>query len=392
MDIPLSRPLIDDQEINAVIEVLKSGWYAHGPKNHEFEAAFAEYIGVDHAISVNSCASALHLAILAQEITGEIILPSFTYVASANAVITAGATPIFADIDIRTGNIDPDHIEALITPNTEAIMPVHYAGQACNMDRIMDIAARHGLAIIEDSAETVGGTYKGKKAGSFETGCFSFFPTKNVTTGEGGMLTTNDEILAQKARAIAAHGISSSTFARQKKERPWLRAATFAGYNFRMSNILAALGVEQMKKLEGMNAARRSHAAYLNERLSDLDGIITPHEDQDCRHVYQMYTVRTNGISRDRFLMRLRDQGIEASVHFDPPVHLQPYYEELTASTPLHLPRTEELSATIVTLPMYPHITKAELDQVSKTIKRTVFELKIDLDPNGVPTTLSAVS
>ena len=390
MDIPLSRPHIDDNEINAVVEVLKSGWYAHGPKNHEFEAAFAKYLGVGHAISLNSCASALHLALVAQEITGEVILPSFTYVASANAVVTAGATPVFADIDTRTGNIDPDHIEALVTKDTEAIMPVHYAGQACDMDSIMQIASKYGLAVIEDSAETVGGTYKGRMAGSFETGCFSFFPTKNVTTGEGGMLTTNDEILAQKARAIAAHGISSSTFARQKKERPWLRAATYAGYNFRMSNILAALGVEQMKKLDGMNDSRRAHAAYLNERLEDLDGIITPHESRDCKHVYQMYTVRTNGINRDRFLMTLREKGVEASVHFDPPVHLQPFYANTALAEPL--PRTEELSATIVTLPMYPHLTRKELDQVATTIKQTVFELEIDLDPNGIPTKLSAVS
>jgi len=371
MKIPLCIPCVGEEELDAIRSVLESGWLTHGPKNREFAARFAEYIGVKHAIPMNSCTSALQLALEAQGITGEVILPSFTFVASANAIVNAGAQPVFADIEYDTCNIDPSSIKASVTSRTEAIMVVHFGGQSCRMDAVMQIAERHGLAVIEDSAETIGGEFRGQKAGSFATGCFSFYPTKNITTGDGGMLTTDNDELGGKVRALIAHGISSIAHEREGQAKPWFRSAMYAGYNFRMSDILAAIGVEQMKKIDGMNEARREHAAYLSERLAGLDQIDLPVELPECKHVYQMYTIKVKDVNRDEFVGRLRNRGISASVHFDPSVHLQEYYRTLGTS-PVPLPVTERVSRSIVTLPMYPQLNTVELDYMVKVIKETL--------------------
>ena len=373
--IPLCIPDIGEDEIAAVIEVLRSGWLAHGPKNKIFEEMFADYIKVKHAIAMNSCTSALQLAIEAQRITGEVIVPSFTFVASANAIVTSGAQPVFVDIEYDTCNIDATKIAEAISKNTEAIMIVHYGGQSCDMDAILDIAKCNGLAVIEDSAETLGGEYKGNKTGSFATGCFSFFPTKNITTGEGGILTTNDDELARRVRALLGHGISSTTFKREKENKPWFRAATEAGYNYRMSNILAAIGVEQLKRIDIMNARRRQHAAYLTEKLSQIPEVIVPVEKDFNKHVYQMYTIKLqNKINRDKFVIRLRKEGVGASVHFDPPVHLQPRYSEPEYSK-YDLSVTERVASTIVTLPMYPQLKMDDLDFIVTKTEKVIKEL-----------------
>lgn len=363
-DVPLCIPDMGDEEIAAVAEVIRSGWLAHGPKNKEFESLFAEYHGVAHAVSLNSCASALFLALHASGIRGEVILPSFTFVASANAVVAAGGTPVFADVAPDTCNLDPEAVEAALTERTEAIMPVHYAGHAAQMGALASIAAKRKLLLVEDSAEAIGATWNGKRTGGWGTGCFSFYPTKNLSTGEGGMLTTNDAALAEKVRAIAGHGVASSTWAREKKEKPWLRAATFAGYNFRMSNVLAAMGVVQMSKLERMNEARRAHAMQYNTLL-DAELFELPAERPGCRHVYQMYTVKLRRGDRTKLLAELRGKGIGASVHFDPPVHTQPYYAERYGSA-WKLPVTERLAASILTLPIYPGMSPDDVEYVAK--------------------------
>jgi len=371
MKIHLCVPNIGEEEQALVKEVLDSGWLAHGPKTKEFEEAFAQYIGVRRAISVNSCTSALQLVILASELKGEIILPSFTFVASANTIVTSGCNPVFADVDYKTCNIDVEDIRKKITEKTVAIMPVHFAGQACNMKEIMEIAEKHNLVVIEDSAECIGGTFGNKRTGSFGIGCFSFYPTKNMTTGEGGMITTDDEKLAEKISALKAHGILTSTFEREKQQKPWLRAATYAGYNFRMCDILSAMGIVQLNKLEKMNELRRKHAAYLNKELKNVEGIEIPYESEKCKHVYQMYTVKLKDKhKRDEFIAKLRKKGIEASVHFDPPVHLQPAYLNLNYKG--KLPITEQAANSIVTLPMYPKLTEEELDYISLNVKEVM--------------------
>ena len=374
--VPLCIPDMGDDEIQAAAEVIRSGWLAHGPKNHEFEELFASLIGVPHAVSLNSCAAALHLAILASDIKGEVILPSFTFVASANAVVTGGAQCVFVDIEYDTCNIDPAAVEAAITPRTEAIMPVHYAGQAADMEALARIAEKHKLALIEDSAEAIGATQNGKKTGHWGIGCFSFYPTKNISTGEGGMLTTRDEALATKVRAHSGHGVASTTLAREKKEKPWLRAATYPGCNFRMSNLNAALGVVQMKKLETMNA-KRQRAAKQYDALLDRSFFDLPVTRPGFTHVWQMYTVKVKGIDRTKLLAALKQQGIGASVHFDPPVHVQPYYAEQAQSKP-DLPITQKVADRIVTMPIYPSMSEDDVAYVAKAANRTAAECRID--------------
>ena len=373
--IPLCIPYTGQEEKDAVSEVIDSGWYAHGPKNHEFEEGFAEYLGVKHAFSMNSCTSALHLAIEGSGITGEVILPSFTFVASANAVITGGAKPVFADISYDTCNIDPESIKRLISPNTEAIMPVHFGGQSADMTAIMNIAENYKLCVIEDSAETIGGTHNGQLAGSFAIGCFSFYPTKNLTTGEGGMLTTNDDELAHKVKALLAHGIDKSTYEREDKEKSWFRSASRIGYNFRMSNILAAIGVEQLKKLPDMNQKRRDISARLTKALDEIPEITTPVERPENKHVYQMYTIRIQeGIDRDAFVRGLNEKGVGASIHFYPPVHhMKPYQGDQYRKDDLTV--TEKVILEIVTLPMYPQMSDDDLGYMVDSIRETITAL-----------------
>jgi perosamine synthetase len=326
---------------------------AHGVHNEEFERKFASYIGVKHAITMNSCTSALFISIMQLGIKREVIVPSFTFVASVNAIVTAGAIPVFADVDYHTRNITAKNIEPLINDSTEAIMVVHYGGHPCKMDEIMQLAQKHGLAVIEDCAESIGAKFNGLMVGSIgNCGCFSFFPTKNITTGEGGMFVTNDDSLAAAVRTSISHGISKDTLKRSKLDKPWLREAIMPGYNFRMCNILAALGNKQMDRIDFLNDKRREHSFYLNDRLKGL-GIDLPIEEPYAKHTYQMYTICVDKNIRDSLLVSLRSQGIQASVHFDPPVHLQDYYLK-HGFVRTELPVTEKLSKSIITLPMFP--------------------------------------
>lgn len=371
MEIPLCKPHITDDEIIAVKQILNSGWLVEGRKNKEFEKEFSNYIGTKYSISLNSCTSALQLALISESIKGEVILPSFTFVASANAIVNAGAKPVFVDIEYDTCNIDPEKIKTKITKKTEAIMPVHFAGQPCKMDEIMEIAEKYNLKVIEDSAECIGGLYNNKKTGTFGTGCFSFFPTKNMTTGEGGMLTTNNEEIYKKTSGLKAHGILTNTYDREKKERPWLRAASYAGYNYRLCDILASIGLIQLKKLDKMNDLRIKNANYLNKNLENIENIDIPIEMDNCKHVYQMYTIKVKNIDRTKFVLKLKEKGVMASVHFDPPVHLQPFYLNYGWKKD-DLSVTEKVSQSIITLPMYPQLTEKELDFMVKAIEEVI--------------------
>jgi perosamine synthetase len=374
-DVPLCRPQIGPAERKAVMEVLESGWLAHGPKNRELEQQFQALTGAPYAIAMNSCTSALQLAVEARGIEGEVILPSFTFVASANAVVTAGATPVLVDIDPVTRCADPEAIAAAVTPRTEAVMVVHYGGQMADMEPIAKTCERSGLALIEDSAETIGSFYRGRPQGSYGEGCFSFFPTKNITTGEGGMLTTSDAELHRKARALIGHGIESTTLEREKAERPWLRAATFAGYNFRMSHLLATLGVEQMKRLDELNAGRQRVAARYLEELAGLDGLELPVCAEGRTHVWQMFTVLVRDVDRSELLRKLRSVGVGASVHFDPPVHRQPRYQDARIG-PGGLAHTEWVAEHIVTLPIDPALSDADVEHVVAALRWALAEAK----------------
>jgi len=364
MQVPLCKPMVGKEELKEIASVLRSGWLAHGPKTRQFEENFAKYIGTKYATSLNSCASALQIAIQGLGIRGEIICPSFSMSATANSILAGGCRPFFADVEWESCNISPEKIAEAISGKTAAIMPVHFAGQSCKMDEIMEIADAKGLPVIEDSAEAIGALFNGKKTGSFATGCFSFYPTKNMTTGEGGMITTNDEALFKKCKALKAHGIESTASEREKAAKPWLRDTAIAGYNFRMCDILAAIGLKQLEKVDRMNEMRRKNAAFLNKRLSQLEGIEIPLEQPKCRHVYQMYTIKLpEGIDRPKFISLLMEKGIGASVHFDPAIHQQTLYKKIGCSQG-SLSTTEKLSQRIATLPMYPQMAKQELEYI----------------------------
>jgi perosamine synthetase len=260
--------------------------------------------------------------------------------------------------------MDPNSLERALEkyPDIKAVMVVHYAGQSCDMDRLQEIADKNNLIIIEDSAETCGGEYNGRKTGSFSFGCFSFFPTKNMTTGEGGMVTFNESELLEKLKALRGHGIKG------KKENSWERSAILPGYNFRMGEINAAMGLAQLKKLEEMNDKRIKIAEKYNPFLKQFSEITIPKKLEGVKHVYQMYVIKLkDSIDRDNFVMKLREKGIEASVHFDPPVHLQDAYLN---SEKVELSNTENVYKRVVTLPIYPDMTNEEIDYVCKSIKK----------------------
>jgi len=369
----LSFPQIEREEKEAVLRVLESGWLAHGEYNQKLEEDFARFIGVKHAITMNSCTSALELSLKVHGITGEVIIPSFSFVATANAVVNAGAKPVFCDVDIETRNVTAKHIESYITPNSRAVIVVHYGGQPCAMDDIVALCEKYKLLLIEDSAETIGATWRGKQTGSFGIGCFSFFPTKNMTTGEGGIVTCNDDSVAQKIRALVSHGISSTTFVREKAEKPWFRSAIMAGHNFRMSNVLAAIGYYQFKKLDKMNHKRQCLAKHYDNGIKEYSlPVKIPEVREGAIHVYQMYTVRVMKYNnRDVWVHKLRKNGVDASVHFDPPIHLQQFYREYYPIKGL-LPNTELLAKSLITLPMYPSLSKQKVDQVLGVMKKVM--------------------
>jgi len=365
--IPIAMPWVGKDELQAIKRVLLSRWLGQGPKVEKFERGFANYIGTRFAVALSSGTAALHVALLAHDIGpgDEVIVPTFTYVATANAVLYTGAKPIFVDIDPNTYNIDPVGVKKALTRRTKAVMPVYYAGQTAEMDQITEIATECGLILIEDAAEAHGAIYKGRKAGSIgDAGCFSFAWNKNLTTGEGGMVTTNDEGVARTIESLRNHGKAGVG------ERG---LHTRLGYNYKMTDIEAALGGVQLRKLERAIARRVEKARYMSSRLRKISGIVPPSESSDARHVYQMYTIRVKqkeaGISRDALMKHLNRKEIDCRVYF-PPVHLQPTFR---ASYSAHkFPFAEEAAKEVLTLPLYPELKIKDIDFVMRSIRTAV--------------------
>ena len=352
--IPIAKPLIGDEEKKAVLEVLDSGILAQGPRVGAFEQAFAAMVGVKHAIATTSGTTALHTALLAHGIGpgDEVITTPFTFIASANSVLYTGARPVFVDIDPRTFNIDPALIEAAITPRTKAIMPVHLFGLSCDMDPILAIAGSHNLAIIEDACQSHGAAYKGKVVGSFGTGTFSLYPTKNMTSAEGGMITTSDDELAENCRVIRQHGMRRRYYHDE------------LGFNFRMTDIHAAIGLAQLGKLARFNAARQANAAYLSEHLKH---VTPPYIPAGCTHVYHQYTVRVPDGKRDALQAHLTTKGVGTGVYYPVPVHQQTFYtQELCYDQ--SLPFAEKAAQEVLSLPVHPALTQADLETIVEAV------------------------
>ena len=357
--IAMAKPIIEEDEIEAVTMVLKSGILVQGRKVEEFEGAFAEFSGTRYAAAVNSGTAALHIALLAHGIgkEDEVITSPFTFISTANSILFTGAKPVFADIEEETFNIAPDSITQKITPRTKAIMPVHLYGQPCDMRSLMKIAEEHGLIVIEDACQAHGAEYNGNKVGSFGTGCFSFYPTKNMTTGEGGMITTNDKDIAEKARIIRNHG---------QKERYFHE---ILGYNYRMTDFVAAIGYCQLRRLEQFNQKRTGNAKILTEGLSGIRGLIPPCVKPNVKHVFHQYTVRvTNdfGISRDELMVKLINKGVATKVYYPLPIHKQPLYKKLGYND--YLPNSEKAATEALSLPVHPSLARGELDYIVESL------------------------
>ena len=356
--VPIAKPIIGDEEIENVVEVLKSGMIAQGPKVAEFEEKFAEWVGADYGIAVNSGTAALHVALLSCGIGegDEVITTPFTFIASGNSIVYTGAKPVFADIDLKTYTIDPNSIEELITENTKAILPVQLYGQFANMDKINEIAEKYGLTVIEDAAQAHGATCNGEKVGSLgDMACFSFYPTKNMTTSEGGIITTNDEDLAEKAEIFRAHGASVRYHHNE------------IGYNFRMTDISAAIGLAQLDKIDGFNDIRIKNAAYLNEGLKDVDGVVTPYCAYGSKHVYHQYTIRVEKGDRDEWVDIINECGVGTGIHYPIPLYNQPIYKSLGFDG--NCPNAELAADNVISLPVHPSLTKEDLDLVIEAVK-----------------------
>jgi len=372
-NIPLCKPSFNASELTAVREVLDSGWVAHGPKNKEFESLLRDFFHVGEVILLNSCASALEAALVSSGITGEVIIPSFTMSATANAVVRAGATPVFCDVEWKTGNIDASLVEGLITKKTEAIMPVHFAGFPCDMDAIMSIAKKHGLRVIEDSAECIGGKWNGKFAGTFgDAGCFSFWATKNITTGEGGMVTTNDTKLADKMRRFRNHGIDSDH--RQRAELgTWYYEMADLGYNYRITDIQCALGLSQLRKLPDRLIRRQEIAQRYNKAFSGIPGIRPLTLVPEVYHAYHLYVIsycpRGSNTSRGDLFVKLHEKGIGANIHYIP-VHLHPFYQKRFGYQKGDYPKAEKAYEQIISLPIYPRMDERDIRRVIETVTR----------------------
>ena len=361
--IPINAPQIGKEEIEAVVKVLKSGILTHGlgagPMVTKFEKEFTNFVKMKHSIAVNSGTAALHTAIVGAGIKlgDEVILPSFTFVATAEAVVMAGAKPVFVDINPETHNISLKKIEKAITKKTKAIIPVDLYGLPADMQQIREIADKHGLVIIEDAAQAHGATYKGKPAGAFaDAACWSFYASKNMTTGEGGMITTNNDELAKKARFMRNHG---------EKEK---YKSLMLGYNYRMPEIQAAIGCVQLKRLPKFLAKRSENAKRLTEKLKKAKKLQLPKETEGCKHSWYLYTVRLKGAKkeeRDKVVKELRRKGIGAEVYYMYPVHLMSYYRKFGK---YRLPETEKAAHQVFSLPIHPSVTAEQINFIGETV------------------------
>jgi dTDP-4-amino-4,6-dideoxygalactose transaminase len=371
--IKINEVCFDKEEVRLVEEVLKSGILTNkngmGPKVLEFERAFADYIGVKYAVSVSSGTAALHAALMALDLKpkDEVILPSLAFPAAAEAVVLTGATPIFADVNEETYCIDVENIEDSLNKNTKAIIPVHLYGLPADMDSIMKLAEDNDIAVIEDAAQAHGALYKGKKVGSIgNIGCFSLYATKNMTTGEGGIITTNNKEYAEALRAIRNHGESRDN---------WI---TRLGHNYRMNEIQAALGIAQLKKLPEFIEKRRKNAKMLTEELNGIDKLTLPKEPEGFTHAWNLYTVRIKGVTatrRNKVVTKLREKGIHATVYYETPIHLLPFYKMMTNNRKKDLNRTEKIVHQIFSLPIHPKVSFEDIEYISETLRKILEKL-----------------
>ena len=378
--IPISRPLIGDEEIRAVSEVLRSGMLAQGKRVAEFESRFASYIGASHGVAVSNGTAALHIALLAAGLgpDDEVVTTPLSFFATASTILLVGARPVFVDVDLETYDLDPGEVEAAISDKTKMILPVHLFGHPADMDPIMKIAEERGLLVLEDAAQAHGAEYRGKKVGSIgHMAAFSFYPTKNMTTAEGGIITTNDSELAEKARLIRDHG--------QKAKY----VHVLLGFNYRMTDLQAAIGLVQLKKLEQMNERRRSIARTYIEELSRLDGLEVPVEKPWAKHAWHLFPLRAVKVHRDKLIEAIRKRGVDARPSYPSPIYEQPVMVDLgkkgvdplwfarsgEAFKKRSCPNAERLVRETLLIPIHPGLSEEDVESVVRAVKEAYAEV-----------------
>ncbi|MDM7912338.1 MAG: DegT/DnrJ/EryC1/StrS family aminotransferase [Methanotrichaceae archaeon] len=357
--IPIAKPIIGNEEIKAVEDVLASGMLTQGESVKRFEEEFSKYLGVKNSIAVSNGTVALDLALKALDLKAgdEVISPAFTFIATANSILYQGLQPVFADVDPRTFNIDPESLNEKITPKTKAVVGVHLYGHPFDLKAVQQICEDKDLILIEDCAQAHGAEFDGKKVGSFGLGCFSFYPTKNMTTGEGGMITTNDDSIAARLRLLRNHGDTG------KYNHVML------GYNYRMMNLQAAIGLVQLGRLEEFTSKRIGNAEFLNRNIG-IKGITTPHKAANVRHVYHQYVIRVEDdfpASREKLMDFLQENGIASAVHYPKPIYDQPLYREMERDWP-RCPAAEDVSQRVLSLPVHPSLKLEDLEYIAATL------------------------
>ncbi|WP_151671765.1 DegT/DnrJ/EryC1/StrS family aminotransferase [Nitrincola schmidtii] len=383
--LPFSRPEISEEEIAEVVDTLRSGWVTTGPKAKQFEQDFSHYLTGNesdasiYSVAVNSATAGLHLALEALGIGpgDEVIIPTYTFTATAEVVRYMGATPVLVDIQPDTFNIDPIAIEAAITPSTRMIIPVHFAGLACDMGQILQLAEKYQLRVVEDAAHALPTTWAGKKVGTLGSDAcvFSFYANKTMTTGEGGMLVTRHSRIAERAKVMRLHGISKDIFDRYQSNKPnWFYEVIAPGFKYNLTDIAAAIGIQQLKKIDQFHLARERLAQEYNQLLKDLPLRLptdAPSGDLQARHLYPIRLLDQSAITRDRFIERMAEAGVGCSVHFIP-LHLHPYWQSCCHVTPANFPIAQAAFEQEVSLPLFPSMQSEDVVRVVEALKRVL--------------------
>lgn len=371
-------PLLAKEEINEVIDTLKSGWLSTGLKTHHFEDMLKKRVGCKYAVTLNSCTAGLHLSLIAAGVGqgDEVITTPFTFAATANVIIHVGAKPVFVDIQKDTYNIDPELIEKAITNRTKAIIPVHYGGHPCDMDEIISVATKHNLVVIEDAAHAIGAKYRGKNIGTIsDYTSFSFYATKNITTAEGGMICLKNKETEEKIRIMSLHGMNRDAWKRYTAGGNWYYEVIFPGFKYNMTDVQASIGIHQIKKLERFTKNKEKIAQFYNKNFKDLEEIKVPTVKKYVRHARHLYSILLNldkiKIDRDYFFKALADENIGASVHFIP-VHLHPYYAKKFNFKRGDFPNAEYIYDRIISLPLNNKMTISDAKDVVKAVKKII--------------------
>ncbi len=376
--LPLTRPWIGPEEKQEVMDTLNGVWLSRGPKVSQFEEEFQNYTRANHAIAVSSCTAALHVSIVAAGVKegDEVITSPITFPATTNAILYERATPVLVDVDRTTFNIAPELIEERITARTKAIIPVHMAGQPCDMDRILEVARRRHLVVIEDAAHAIGAKYGEKHAGTLgDAGCFSFYASKNLVTGDGGMIIADDKRFAEFARVISLHGMSTSAWKRYSKEGSANWELVYPGFKYNMTDIEASLGIHQLRKIELITSLRQKWSVLYDRLLVDLPEITLPHRAPGRRHACHLYVITLDvdrlSVTRDQFMEMLKAENIGCGIHFIS-VHLQPYYQNRFGYRTEDYPNAAWLSDRILSLPLFPQMTETDVQDVSRAVHKVI--------------------